>query len=253
MENAVGALKIAFSVFVFTIALSLAVSVVGQARATSDVIFHYNDKTEFYDYITPDNGENAEDRIVGFETIIPTIHRYAKEQFAVTIYDNRGNPIVRYDLWTEGFTSNWQQIVKNKDNIEKVSYDYIIERFLNLQNIVNRTLNISQNEIDEEEIIAIIANLYEVESSQNESLKVGAPWLGDNDKILERIRCDMLGTEFSYNDITYKGKNLEQYKDKQFIEKFIEISTSGETITDEDVSLETIKGNSKLEIIYIMK
>lgn len=250
MENAVGAFKIAFSVFVFTLALSLAVSVIGQARATSDVIFHYNDKTEFYDYITPDNGENAENRIVGFDTIIPTIHRYAKEQFAVTIFDNQGNPIVRYDLWTEGFTSNWQQIVKNKDTIEKVSYDYINERFSNLQNIVNKTLNKTQTDFDVEKIIA---NLYAVSSSKNKTLNVGAPWLGDNDKILERIRCDMQGTEITYNNITYVGKNLKQYKDKQFIEKFIEISTSGETITDEDVSLETIKGNSKLEIIYIMK
>lgn len=63
----------------------------------------------------------------------------------------------------------------------------------------------------------------------------------------------MLGKEYTYNSITYSGKGLEQYKDKTFKEKFIEITTSGETITDEEYSLETIKGNKKLEIIYIMQ
>ena len=51
MENAVDALKIAFSVLVFVIALALAVSVVGQARATSDIILSLNDRTNYYDHV----------------------------------------------------------------------------------------------------------------------------------------------------------------------------------------------------------
>lgn len=251
MENAVDGLKIAFSVFVFAIALSLAISVIGQVRATSDVVFHVNDKTEFYEYVTPENGENAEDRIVGMETIIPTIHRYAKEQFAVTIFDNQGNPIVRYDLWTEGIIPNWDQIVKNKTNAsEKQNYDYVSERFQRIQKIVNNTVAIHNKDFDIEKIIT---SLYKVDSEKNKTITVGAPWIGDNNKILQRIRSDMLGTEYTSNYITYTGKNLNQYKDKKFIEKFIEISTSGETITDEENSLETIKGNKKLEVIYIMQ
>lgn len=58
---------------------------------------------------------------------------------------------------------------------------------------------------------------------------------------------------YNSDNITYYGKNLSQYQEKQFKEKFIEIATSGETLTDGDESIETIRGNKKLEIIYIMQ
>lgn len=252
MENAVDALKIAFGIIVFVIALTLAISVIGQARATSDVVFRANDKTEFYEYVT-EADVNAEERIVGIETIIPTIHRYAKEQFAVTIFDNNGNLIVRYDLWAEGIMPDWNQVIKNKDkenSMEKQTYDEVNNRLARIQEVANETLNISGKEFNIEKIIA---SLYKVDSTTNTSVNVGAPWIGDNEKILERIKCDMLGTKYTNNSMTYQGKNLNQYKEKKFIEKFLEVTTSGETITDEEYSLETIKGNKKLEIIYIMQ
>ena len=54
---------------------------------------------------------------------------------------------------------------------------------------------------------------------------------------------------------TYYGKNLKQYQNRKFKEKFIEIETSGRTLQDEtgEESIEVIKGNKKLEIIYIMQ
>lgn len=253
MENAVDALKIAFGIFVFVLALTLTISVIGQARATSEVIFHVNDKTEFYQYATAENIANSKDRIVGIETVIPTIHRYAKEQFAVTIFDSSGNPIVRYDLWTEGFMSNWNQILKNKDkdnSSEKESYEEVKNRLKTVQEQAYKTLNLNVQEFDVEKMIR---NLYTVKSSTNSSITIGAPWIGDNNKILERIKADMLGNDYTNNGITYKGKNLKKYENSKFIEKFIEITTSGETVTDGVDSLETIKGNKKLEIIYILQ
>lgn len=152
MENAVDALKIAFAIFVFVIALSLAMSTIGRARATSDVVFHVNDKTEFMDYVTEED-VNTEDRIVGMETIIPTIHRYAKEQFAVSIFDTDGNPIVRYDLWTEGIMPNWNLVLKNltkedskKDTGLTATYLEVQNRLGRIQDIVNVTLNKGRNE-----------------------------------------------------------------------------------------------------------
>lgn len=53
--------------------------------------------------------------------------------------------------------------------------------------------------------------------------------------------------------VTYYGKNLSQYKDRMFKEKFIEIATTGKTLTDGNDSIETVRGNKKLEIIYIMQ
>lgn len=254
MENVVDALKIAFSVLVFVIAIALAVSVIGQARVTSDIVFFFNDKTEFYDYATIENIENTEDRIVGMDTILPTIHRYAKEQFAVTIYNSDGTPIVRYDLWTENFMPNWNQTLKNRnrgieDDIK--TYNQLQDRLQRVQNVVNSTLNINKA-FD----MGWINTLYRVSSTANTGITVGAPWLGDNEKILSRVQKDMTGDNYTNNYITYKGKGLltnSQYKNRKFKEKFLEISTSGETITDEESSLETIRGNKKLEIIYILQ
>ncbi len=257
MENAVDALKMAFGIIVFVIAIALAVSVIGQARVASDVIFHSNDKTEFYEYATEDTITNVTekgDRIVGMETIIPTIHRYAKEQFAVTIFDNSGNPIVRYDLWTEGFMSNWNQIVKNKDKVEsdKKAYEEVKDRLQTIQNAVNKTINKNR----EVEVETDIQKLYKVHSNANRNIKVAAPWGGDNKKIQERIIADMLGKQYEINNIIYnpnKEKKLKDYENSKFIEKFLEITTDGETVTDDGYSLETIKGNKKLEIIYILQ
>lgn len=253
MENVVDALKIAFSVLVFVIAITLAVSVIGQARVTSDIVFFFNDKTEFYDYATTENIEKTEDRIVGMDTILPTIHRYAKEQFAVTIYNSDGTPIVRYDLWTEDLMTNWNQTLKNRnrginDNIKQEAvntYNELQDRLQRVQNVVNGQI-FDMNWIN---------NLYKVSSATNTGITVGAPWLGDNEKILNRIQQDMTGGSYTNNYITYKGKGLlkPQYRNRKFKEVFLEISTSGETITDEESSLETIKGNKKLEIIYILQ
>ena len=82
MENAVDAIKIAFGLLVFAIAIALTFSVIGQVRATSDIIFTLNDKTQFYEYTTEEDYNTNINRIVGLETILPTIHRYAKEQYA---------------------------------------------------------------------------------------------------------------------------------------------------------------------------
>ena len=65
MENTVDALKIAFGVLIFAIALTLTFSVIGQARVTSEAIFKLKDKTQYYEYAT-EKSYNAEERIVSF-------------------------------------------------------------------------------------------------------------------------------------------------------------------------------------------
>ena len=83
---------------------------------------------------------------------------------------------------------------------------------------------------------------------------VSAPWTGSSEsEVINRIEADITGSTYTRNNISYKGVNLLQYNEKQFIEKFIEIETSGEIVTDGEDSLETIRANRKLEIIYIMQ
>ena len=50
MENAVDALKLAFGVLVFVIALTVIMTMFTQARETSDLVLQRSDITEFMDY-----------------------------------------------------------------------------------------------------------------------------------------------------------------------------------------------------------
>ena len=73
MENAVDALKMAFAIFVFVLAIGIAFAVFSQARAVSDIVMYYTDKTNFEQYVP--NASNTY-RIVGIETVVPAIRRY---------------------------------------------------------------------------------------------------------------------------------------------------------------------------------
>ena len=252
MENAVDAIKIAFGLLVFAIAIALTFSVIGQVRATSDIIFTLNDKTQFYEYTTEEDYNTNINRIVGLETILPTIHRYAKEQYAVTIFDTTGRAIVRYDLYTEGFMANWNEVLKritlnDADAINR--YREVEERLSQVQYVVNKELNTNVNIMD-----SLDDKLYAGKSDVS-SINIVAPWMGDPDiDTVDRIKADMVPNgEYEKNGVTYYGKNLLQYKDRTFKEKFIEIQTSGETVTDGNDEIETIRGNKKLEIIYILQ
>lgn len=270
MENAVDALKIAFAVFVFIIALALAFSVIGQLRATSDVIFALNDKTNEYDYVSSeDTNASNKDRIVGFETIIPTIYRYAKEQYAVTILDTSGTPIVRYDLYTEGFINEWDTVLKkmNKTSTRpevESTFKEIKDRISIVDEVIKEDNSFWNNRIWNSMVTGSLGtykagNLYKVTNINVASISVGAPWGSEHSEIIKRIEADIMGTTYEKNGVKYTGKNLNQYKNRKFKEKFIEIQTSGTTIVDTDenndiqYSLETVKGNKKLEIIYIMQ
>lgn len=272
MENAVDALKIAFAIFIFVIAIALSFSIVGQVRATSEVILALNDKANSYDYVAnEDNNANNKERIVSFETILPTIYRYAKEQYAVTIIKSDGTPIVRYDLYTEGFMNDWNTTLKNMNRAS--SRDKAIDKFNEIKERIAIVDEMIQKDISKENVIwnglvngsegsYTSGTLYSVTNSNNRTVDTGAPWGSQHEEIIKRIKADMTGTDkdkYTRNGITYVGKNLNQYKGKTFKEKFIEIQTSGTTITDTDeennieYSLETVKGNKKLEIVYIMQ
>lgn len=264
MENAVDALKIAFAMFVFVIAIALTFSIVGQARATSDTIFAINDKTNLYEYVdsSEENASNK-DRIVGFETILPTIYRYAKEQYAVTILDTDGTPIVRYDLYTEGFMQRWDEILKNvRRTGDTIELDEIKERIKLVDEVIQKETgktNAIWSSMTTDSYQA--GKLYKGSNKNNGSIRTVAPWIGNaNVDTIDRIKVDINGTEYEKNGIKYEGKDLKQYKDRTFKEKFIEIQTSGTTITETDeedqsiqYSIETVRGNKKLEIIYILQ
>ncbi len=98
MENAVEALKMAFAVLVFVIALSICIFMFGKARETSDIVLSSSDQTQFYEYETYSNDYKT--RIVGLETIIPTLYKYYKENYTVLFLDTSGKPLRLYSTQT---------------------------------------------------------------------------------------------------------------------------------------------------------
>ncbi len=87
MENAVEALKMAGSVLLFVIALSIAMLSFTQAREAIETVIKYSDReyssierNERFYYLA---NSNDTQRYVGIETIIPTIYRAFSESYKV--------------------------------------------------------------------------------------------------------------------------------------------------------------------------
>lgn len=62
MENTTDALKMAFAIFVFIIALSIVFSLIGKVKETADSILFYSDKTNYYEWDTGDLSERKTSR-----------------------------------------------------------------------------------------------------------------------------------------------------------------------------------------------
>ena len=108
MENAADALKIAFAVIVFSIALALTFSFISQAKSTSDHVLYYTDETSFYDYAE----SGTENRTVTSSEVIAMLHKYYIESIAV-IVKIEGNEYI--------FDSGNETIVKENGDIDRNS------------------------------------------------------------------------------------------------------------------------------------
>ena len=98
MENVTEALKIAFGVIMFVLALTLSISSFSQAREAIDNIIMIKDREQEYTYVK--TSSDIKNRIVSAETIVPTIYKAYKENFRVEFYeeDATGNlePLILY-------------------------------------------------------------------------------------------------------------------------------------------------------------
>lgn len=100
MENAADALKMAAAVLIFVLALSITISAFSEARQASDIILQYNDREYEYTYVEEnkdDAGNVLTERIVGIESIIPSIYKAYKENYKIvfpyTLYEKRNSQI----------------------------------------------------------------------------------------------------------------------------------------------------------------
>lgn len=146
MENAADALKMAAAVLIFVLALSISINAFGQVRKTSQTILDYRDREYDYTYVE-DNGTT--ERIVGAETIVPSIYRAYKENYKIVfeikyidyLYKKDGEEINFIDLQNEGLASDEQKI----NFIQAILYG--TDSFNNKDTIINdfKALNIEFN------------------------------------------------------------------------------------------------------------
>ena len=97
-----------------------------------------------------------------------------------------------------------------------------------------------------------VFNLEEEIKNYNKDYK-SAPWLGNADVDTKlRVDLDVCGKTVNINGVKYTGVGLEKYlTGKQFKESFLEQRYSGKQLTSSDnESIEIVKGNTKLWIIY---
>ena len=105
MENAVEALKMAGFMLLFIVALSITMVTLTQAKTTADSLVKNQD-------IELAEGETRSfSRTVTLSDIIPTLYRYAQEDYAVQFYYANGAPL--NDLYESGEKRNGVHIRKN--------------------------------------------------------------------------------------------------------------------------------------------
>lgn len=85
MENISKALLMAFSMLIFVIAFSYSMFLINKITTTSNTLLESVTTTNYYDNLKV-SGDQTTTRQVGIETIIPTLYRYYKENYAVKIY-----------------------------------------------------------------------------------------------------------------------------------------------------------------------
>ena len=86
MENAADALKMAAAVLIFVLALSISINAFSEARQATDIILQYNDREYEYTYVEEnkdDSGKVLTERLVGIESIIPSIYKAYKENYKI--------------------------------------------------------------------------------------------------------------------------------------------------------------------------
>lgn len=225
MENAVKALEMAFAVMVFIMALSVSMFAFNSAKATSDVMLYAQDETNYYDYQGA-TGKAAENRIVGMETIVPTLYKYYKENY--TVLFRQGN----YNEGTGEFSNLEPLCVYNTNSTSKTikgiqlwgkNYDNIMQ---------GKYAPFFTNGYDKELSTYIFSFDLEEETLRHE------PWTGSYKKARENLDSFLSGKKYnnpnngeSYIDYSQPplaaGGFTQKYKNNKFVETIGEYTYSG--------------------------
>ena len=233
MENASDAIIMAGAMLIFVIALTVAMTVFSQARATIDMVVYTSDETNYYEYLDTTGSNSAKNRIVGLETIIPTLYKYYKENYTVVFLNSNGNGLKLYETQTNS------DLWSGNTNGDSSTIPSIVNKYPGITD--NKT--ICSFDVDEE-------------TARHE------PWTGSTIDYKNNIEAFLQGGTFYYpngsgdyyNYEQYFSQNsfIEQYSDNQFIETIGEYSTStrDDTLLSSELDQGIRNNKNKRVIIY---
>lgn len=259
MDNAVDALHIAFVALVLIIALSIAVYMITLARQTSEIVLTSSDDTAYltYEFTQKHAGISSENRIVGFETVIPTLFKYNFERYAVVFMDGTINPetgtisatpVKIYE--THSNISTWNKLSKF------LYYEIVNDSFIRH----DRTVRIDEG--TNEVFYNYGSDVYTFdileERYRNEC------WTNSNDEIKKHLEAILFGTEYTNPSSRADHPEVFDYHDNQLAKwyeddaKFVEFighfpTTEPTDDEEEDTPIHNIGNNttSKTVIVYV--
>ena len=229
MENLSHALYMAFAFFAFVLAFTYGLYMLNNLNETAEILVYRVDETNYYDSLTLDewisNSDGDTYKVVGIDSIIPTLYRYYKESFCVKILDENGNLLQLFDTTVE--------------------------------EEVNEASSLGDGQRSDKQ--KALMSLYD--DSSSDCYLFTASWIGDvNEDAKERVDMYISGTKGYINNVLvdYTSNNLNNYKDEKFIEIFSQYSYEGDTLTvetnDDGVAYETLTGtkqaSTKIVITY---
>lgn len=214
MENAADALKLAFGVLIFVIALALLFSTVSLAQRVATTLVTEVDEQS---YIVYDEADIANDliatdrngvkcRVVTLKDIIPTIYRYSSESYGVTIIDG-GEIVARFDTATETLCNNWRSddfgmgyliTEDGKSPEEKKWHIMYLNRYV-LEPVGAKKLN----EISSEDLKNLFLKLYRYDDDGYSDYKFRCSWLTgntDNASEKEKFIAQRINSDLSRRD-----------------------------------------------------
>lgn len=233
MESAAEALRLAFAVFIFVMALSVAMFMFSQARETAEIVLESSDKQRYYEPIET----GTENRIVGFETVIPTVYKYDKERYKITFKTGT------YDATTDTVTITGPlEIYKTKSNQNLWNEEYVND----YDGTTNSTSGTEKR----------ICSFDLVEETQRKE-----PWVGNTNEIKSNLDAIFSGGEYelpqypagSGHTLNYAGNPLEveNNSDSKFVEQIGKITTTEERV-DDITGVTGNKTTTKIIITYIL-
>ena len=137
MENAADALKIAFGLLVFAIAITLLFIMTTNTRTTADAVLAYVDDTNYYDHLNA----KEKNRIVSVSDVITTLYRYNRESIGVKVIfkqdpTNPSKPTVfTFDIGDETNKDGKKVKLNSPEEQEKNLGEFIETNLLNHPNM----------------------------------------------------------------------------------------------------------------------